>query len=147
MKNASRTSKERIGRAKKRRDSARAVELRKQRRRQYKLLAPPDVPHRRREARRWLDEFDVRITNPRVCERRPGERLFASIGERLAVADSLRDALRKADPELYRAVERLEFEDGARAFGITLAEWKARVARESTRISKVRAKMQRAGLI
>ena len=147
MKNASKISKRSSGRSRKRRDSARSRELRRERRRLYKLLAPPDVPHRRREARRWLDEFDVRITNPRMCERRPGERLFATIGERLAVAHALRDAARKADPELYRAVERLEFEDRTRAFGITLAEWKARVARESTRISKVRAEMRRAGLI
>jgi hypothetical protein len=111
------------------------------------LLAPPNVPHRRREARRWLDELTVRITNGRVCERRPGQRLFATVAEREAVADALRDALRRKDPELYCAVERLQFEDGTRDIRITLKEWKVRSARRSKHISKVRAEMQRAGLI
>ena len=113
----------------------------------YRLLAPPDVRHRRREARRWLDELTVRMTNPRVCERRPGERLFKSVQERLAVADALYDVLRKEDPELLRAVERLRFEDSTREYGITLEEWKQRSVCRSARVSKVRAEMRAAGLI
>jgi len=126
---------------------AAVAERRRERREQYRLLAPPDVRHRRREARRWLDEKAVRITNPRVCERRPGERLFDSLEERKAVADVLYDALRRNDPELLRAVERLLFEDGTRDMGITLEEWKIRSQRWSERISKVRAEMREAGLI
>lgn len=124
-----------------------AAERRRERREQYRLLAPPDVRHRRREARRWLDEKTVRTTNGRVCERRPGQRLFETVAERLAVADALYDALRRDDPELLRAVERLLFEDGTRDFGITLEEWKVRSHCRSERTSKVRAEMQRAGLI
>src|SRR5450432_394866 len=102
-------------------DRRRAVAQRRRERREfYRLLAPPDVRHRRREARRWLDEETVRITNPRFHERRPGERLFASVEERLAVADALYDVLRKEDPELLRAVERLRFEASTRDYGITL---------------------------
>ena len=89
----------------------------------------------------------VRMTNPRFCERRPDERLFKNVQERLAVADALYDALRKEDLELLRAVERLRFEDSTREYGITLEEWKRRSACRSARVSKVRAEMQGAGLI
>ena len=129
-------------------DRRRAVAQRHRERREfYRLLAPPDVRHRRREARRWLDEKAVRITNPRFCERRPGERLFESMEARQAVADALYDALRRNDPELLRAVERLLFEDSTRDYGITLEEWKRRSVCRSERISRVRAEVQRAGLI
>ena len=129
-------------------DRRRAVAQRRRERREfYRVLAPPDVRHRRREARRWLDEKAVRITNPRVCERRPGERLFESMEARQAVADALYDALRRNDPELLRAVERLLFEDSTRDYGITLEEWKRRSVCRSERISRVRAEVQRAGLI
>jgi hypothetical protein len=149
MTNGSKISKPATGHSKRPHDgdSARAAARRRERRQWYKLLAPRNVPHRRREARRWLDELTVRITNGRVCERRPGQRLFASVAEREAVADGLRDTLRRDDPELYGAVERLQFEDGTRDIGITLKEWKVRSARRSKHISKVRAEMQRAGLI
>jgi hypothetical protein len=69
------------------------------------------------------------------------------MAEREAVADALRDALRRKDPELYCAVERLQFEGGTRDIGITLKEWKVQSARRSKHISKVRGAMQRAGLI
>jgi hypothetical protein len=124
-----------------------AAERRRLQREWSRLSAPPDVRHRRREARRWLDEEAVRITNPPVSERHPGERLFDSMAERRAVADALRSALRRDDPELYRAVERLEFEDFTRDMGITFEEWKRRSAHRSARVSKVRAEMQRAGLL
>jgi hypothetical protein len=126
---------------------AAVAERRRERREQYRLLAPPDVRHRRREARRWLDEKAVRTTNPRVCERRPGERLFESLEERQAVADAMYDALRRDDPELLRAVQRLLFEDRTRDMGITLEEWKIRSHRWSERVSRVRAEMREAGLI
>ena len=129
-------------------DRARAAFARRlERREQYRILAPPDVRHRRREARRWLDEKAVRITNPRFCERRPGERLFESMEERQAVADDLYEALRQDDPELLRAVERLLFEDMTRDFGVTLEEWKRRSVCRSERVSRVRAEMRRAGLM
>ena len=146
MKNAFKLSKKRSGRST-RHDNALAAEVRRERRQYHKLFAPPDVPHRRREARRWLDELSVRISNPPITDRRPGERLFATIGERFEVADALRGILRKADPELYRAVQRIEFEDSNRSVGLTISEWKAQVARKWTRLSKVRAEMRRAGLI
>ena len=121
-------------------------ERRRARREQYRLLAPPDVRHRRREARRWLDEKAVRITNPRFCDRRPDERLL-SMEERQAVADALYDALRRDDPQLLRAVERLLFEDSTRDYDITLEGWKRRSVCRSARVSRVRAQMRRAGLI
>lgn len=128
-------------------DRRRAVARRRRERREfYRLLAPPDVRHRRREARRWLDEKAVRITNPRFCDRRPDEHLL-SMEERQAVADALYEALRLDDPELLRAVERLLFEDMTRDFGITLEEWKRRSHVRSARVSRVRAEMRRAGLV
>jgi hypothetical protein len=105
------------------------------------------VRQRRREARRWLDEMTVRTTNPRISERRPGERLFESIEERQAVSRVMYDALRRDDPELLHAVERLLFEDRTRDTGIALEEWKRRSHRRSERRSKVRAEMREAGLI
>ena len=147
MKNASAISKPGVA-PRETSDRRRAVAQRRRERREfYRLLAPPDVRHRRREARRWLDELTVRITNPRFCERRPDERLFASMEERQAVADALYDALRRDDPELLRAVERLLFEDSTRDYGITLEEWKARSVCRGERVSKVRAEMRAAGLI
>lgn len=123
-----------------------AAERRRLRRRYYKLLAPPNVPHRRREARRWLDEEAVRTSNGRVCERRPGQRLL-TVHKKIAMSDAMRETLRRDDPELHRAVERLVFEDVTRDTGISLEEWKARAQRWSKRISRVRAEMQRAGPI
>ena len=76
-----------------------------------------------------------------------GQRLFESAAERVAVADALYDALRGDDPELYRAVDRLQFENFACDIGITLEERKVRSHRRSERVSRVRAEMQRAGLI
>lgn len=129
-------------------DRRRAVAQRRLERREfYRLLAPPDVRHRRREARRWLDEMTVRITNPRLCERRPHEQLLGSMEERQAVSDALYDALRRDDPELLRAVERLLFEDSTRDYGITLEEWKSRSVCRGERVSNVRAEMRAAGLI
>jgi hypothetical protein len=124
-----------------------AAKRRRDRRQWYKLFAPPDVRHRRREARRWLDEMVVRTTNPCVSEWRQGQRLFESLAERQVVADALYDALRRDDPELYRAVERLSFEDSTRDLGITIEEWKARSHRRSERLSRVRSEMWSAGLI
>lgn len=89
----------------------------------------------------------MRITNPRFCERRPDERMFENMAERQAVADALYDALRREDPELLRAVERLLFEDSTRDYGITLEEWKIRSICRRERVSKVRAEMRAAGLI
>jgi hypothetical protein len=69
------------------------------------------------------------------------------MADRQAVADGLYDALRRDDPELLRAVERLLFEDSIREYGITLEEWKRRSHCRSERVSRVRAEMRRAGLV
>ena len=124
-----------------------AADRRRTRRECYRLLAPPDVRHRRREARRWIDEKSVRITNPRYSERLPGARLFNSMEERQAVADAMYDELRENDPELLRAVERLLFEDSTRDYAITLEEWKRRSAYRSARVSRVRVEMRATGRI
>ena len=89
----------------------------------------------------------VRSTNPRVFQRRPGERLFDTVAERKVVADALYEALRRDDPELLRAVERVRFEDNTRDMGVTLNQWKARSHRRSERLTNVRAEMQRTGRI
>ena len=86
------------------------------------------------------------MTNGRVCERRPGQKLL-SVAEGMAIADALQAALRRDDPELNRVVERLEWEDGTRDLGTTIEEWKIRSHRRSIRIAKVRAEMQREGLV
>jgi hypothetical protein len=117
------------------------AERRRQRREWYRLFAPTDVRRRRR------DELAVRTTNPRVCERRPGERLFESMAERRVVRDALHDALCQDDPELLHAVERLRFEGFTRDMGITIEEWRIRSQRRGERLSQVRAEMRAAGLI
>ena len=89
----------------------------------------------------------VRTTNPRVFQRRPGERLFNTVAERQVVRDALFDALRFSDPELLRAVERAQFEDSTRDTGITLEMWKARAHRRSERLTEVRAEMLRTGRV
>ena len=147
MKNASEISQPGVE-ARETSDRRRAVAQRHREWREfYRLLAPPDVRHRRGEARRWLDEKAVRITNPRFSEREPGERLFRNMEERQTVADVLYDALRRDDRELLRAVERLLFEDRTRGHGITLEEWKRRSHARSERVSRVRREMRDAGLI
>lgn len=110
------------------------------------MFAPPDVPARRREARRWMEEVAVLTLNGRVCERRPGQRLH-TVTEMIAMMEVFDRALRQRDPELYGAVQRLRFEEGARAIGITLEEWKRRAHRHSQRTASVRADMVRAGVI
>lgn len=149
MKTASKISKPGVGRNKIPLDDrvGPAAERRRDRRQWYRLFAPPDVRHRRREARRWIEEMIVRTTNPRVFQRRPGERLFDTVAERKVVADALYDALRRDDPELLLAVERVQFEDRARDTGITLEMWKSRSHRRSERLTEVRAEMQRTGRI
>ena len=62
-----------------------------------RLFAMPDIEHRRREARRWLDEFDVRITNPPFSAA-PGERLFETVAERMAVSKALKAKLKGRTP-------------------------------------------------
>ena len=149
MTSASKISKPGVGRSKIPLDDrvGPAARRRRDRRQWYKLLAPPDVRHRRREARRWLDQMVVRTTNPCVSQWRPGQRLFENLDERQVVTAALYDALRRDDPELYRAVERLSFEDRTRDMGITLEEWKARSHRRSERLSRVRSEMWSAGLL
>ena len=149
MKTASKISKPGVGRKKIPLDDrvGPAAERRRHRRQWYRLFAPPDVRHRRREARRWIEEMIVRSTNPRVFQRRPGERLFNTVAERQVVSDALFDALRLSDPELLRAVERVQFEGSTRDTGITLEVWKARAHRRSERLTEVRAEMLRTGRV
>jgi len=128
-------------------DAPEAAEFwRLERKRRYKLLAPPDVRHRRKEARRWLDELTVRCTNGRMHERRPNHR-HISFTESAAMWRTSYEELRLADPELHRAVVRLTFEDVTRRLGITMDQWRRRAHRDVLHISKVRAEMQRNGLV
>jgi hypothetical protein len=117
-----------------------------ERKRQYELLAPPNVPHRRKEARRWLDELKVRCSNGCVWERRPDHR-YISIKDGEILWSATLDALSRTDPELHRAVERVIFENVTRDLGISMDQWRQRSHRRSKHISKVRARMQRACLI
>ena len=57
------------------------------------------------------------------------------------------DALSRTDPELHRAVERVTFENVTRDLEISMDQWRKRSHRRSQHLSKVRARMQRAGLI
>jgi lipopolysaccharide biosynthesis protein len=109
------------------------------------LLAPPNVPHRKKEARRWLDELKVRCSNGSVWERRPDHRYISIEASEVLWMASL-DELSRTDPELHRAVERVIFENVTRDLGITVDEWRKRSHRRSQRISKLRAEMRR-GLV
>lgn len=149
MRNASKTSKQSPDRPRTAPDSnpvETAEFWRLERKRQYKLLAPPNVPHRRKEARRWLDELTVRCTNGSLSERRPDQR-YLTMKESQALRIASLEKLSKTDPELHRAVSRMSFETATRDLGITMDLWRKRAYRRALHISKVRAEMQRAGLI
>jgi hypothetical protein len=55
--------------------------------------------------------------------------------------------LEATDPELFKAVQRIMWENGLQDLGMPLEEWKIRAIRRVRRRSKVRAEMQRAGSI
>ena len=109
-------------------------------------MEPPNVRGRRREARRWLDEFSVRTVNGRVSQRRPQDRVL-TLAEGRAIADALHAALERDDPVLFKVVARVRWEEHMQYVGISLAEWLTRSHRRGNRIAKVRADMQRAGLV
>ena len=112
----------------------------------FAITGPPNVRGRRREARRWLDELSVRCYNGRSSQRRPGDRLL-TLAEGRAMADALYAALERDDPALFLVVERVSWEERMQYVGISLAEWLTRSHRRGNRIAKVRADMQRTGLV
>src|SRR5882762_9989798 len=90
--------------------------------------APPNVRRRRREARRWLNLLNALSTNPCRSQRQPGDGWLTN-EEKFAIWTNARQRLRHWDPELSRAVERIEWEDRARYEGITnmderVAQWR-----------------------
>jgi hypothetical protein len=120
-------------------DRRRAVaQGRLERREFYRLLAPPDVRHRRREARRWLDVLTVMSTNPCLSERRPGDGWLTN-DEKKSIWDRADELLRTQDPELFRAVDRVRWEKALRDASGTVKEWQARVARRSPALKTLRA--------
>ena len=96
--------------------------------------APPNVRRRRREARRWLNLLKALSTNPCRSERQPGDGWLTN-EEKFAIWRNARQRLRHWDPELYRIVERIEWEDRARYEGIPVieervAQWRIVCARQ-----------------
>ena len=123
--------------------------LRQRRRRlrgEYASILPPKPRRRIREARRWLDMLTVRCTNGRVCERRPGAR-YISFYESAEIHRRGLAELEVTDAELYKAVDRVMWEDTIQDLGIPLEEWKVLAGRRGRRLAKIRAEMQRAGSI
>jgi hypothetical protein len=106
---------------------------------------PPNVRGRRREARRWIDLMRVLTLNPRRSHARPGEGSM-SLAESRAIWAEARERLHQCDPELARAVERLEWEKRSRDVAGTLDEWKVRVMREAPRLDRLRAEMRQFGV-
>ena len=118
---------------------------RAERRRFWEYQAtPPDVRGRRSEARRWMDLLRVLSFNPSRSQQRPGDG-WIPFDETWAIQFEARDRLRQRDPELARAVERLQWERNRRDVGGTLDEWKVRVMRERPRLNRLRAEMRRYG--
>jgi hypothetical protein len=115
-------------------------------REEYASILPPKPRGRIREARRWLDVLTVRCTNGRVCERRPGAR-HISFYESAEIHRRGLAELEATDAELYKAVDRVMWEDTVQDLGIPLEEWKILAGRRGRRLAKVRAEMQRAGSI
>ena len=105
-------------------------------------LAPPDVRRRKREARRWLDMLTVMSTNPGVSERQPGDG-WLTHGEKKLIWALAHEQLRDSDPDLYRAVQRIEWEDSVRNQGITVREWRIRCARRWPLLKRLRAGLRR----
>jgi hypothetical protein len=83
--------------------------------------APPDVRRRKREARRWLNLLTVVSSDPSYSERRPGDGWF-TLAEKKTIWFRAHHQLRETDPELYRAVERVHWDDSVRNEGITVEE-------------------------
>jgi hypothetical protein len=124
-----------------------AYERRRRLRAENAILAPPNPRRRKREARRWLDMLAVRSTNGRVCERRPGARLL-SPSEGYEIHRRGFEQLEIRDPELYRAVHRVLWENMLENLDVTsVEEWRRRSLPRRRRLSRVRAEMQRAGSI
>ena len=107
---------------------------------------PPKPRGRIREARRWLDVLTVRCTNGRVCERRQGARHIGFYESAEIHRRGLAE-LEITDPELYKAVDRVMWEETVQDLGLPLEEWKILARRRGRRLAKVRAEMQRAGSI
>jgi hypothetical protein len=111
---------------------------------------PHDLTPRQRGTSSHFDDAMIRNRSRRMTVAQLKERMdarFNVVDQRFDAIDQRFDAVDQEDPELLRAVERLLFEDFVRGMGITLEEWKIRSHRRSERISKVRAEMQRAGLV
>lgn len=101
-------------------------------------LLPPNVRHRRREARRWLDLLTVVSTNPGLSQRRPGDGWLTN-AEKISIWERAYEQLRENDAELSRAVDRVRWEDVHRNASGTVKEWQARIARRSPALKRLRA--------
>ena len=108
-------------------------------------LAPPNVRRRKREARRWLDMLTVMSTNPGVSERQPGDG-WLTIEDKKLIWDIAHAQLRESDPDLYRAVQRVEWDDSVRNQGVTVKQWRIRCARRWPRLKRLRAALRGAEL-
>jgi hypothetical protein len=104
--------------------------------------APPNVRRRKREARAWLDLLTVVSSNPGCSERRPDDG-WLTIAEKKEIWDRAHDRLRQRDRELFRAVERVDWEESVRYEGLTLAEWHVMVARPWPARKRLRAALRR----
>jgi hypothetical protein len=89
-----------------------------------------------REARRWLDEINVLSTNGRVRDRLPGVRHIMP-SEGFTVYWNESEALRVRDPELYAVVNDIARRETDAHMRMTLAEWKADVAKNMPRRSRM----------
>ena len=89
-------------------------------------LAPPNVRGRKREARRWLDMLTV-MSIESGHQRATARRRLADVSRRRdRIWDLAQAQLRESDPDLYRAVVRVEWDDDIRNRGITVKQWKIR---------------------
>ena len=110
-----------------------------------KTYPPPKcVRGRRRQARLWLDMVTVLCQDPPLSERIP-EDGWKTHAEMLWIWKTAHDRLRERDLELFRVVERLEWEE--RKAGDLLLKtpkkWFARFDQKAPRIRRVRAMMRR----
>jgi hypothetical protein len=80
----------------------------------------------------------VMSTNPGASERQPGDG-WLTLEEKKRISDLAHEQLRESDPDLYRAVERLEWEARILFQDLTIKEWQINCARRWPLLKRLRA--------
>jgi hypothetical protein len=107
----------------------------------YDCLAPPKPRRRKREARRWLDLLAVFTTNGLPRNRWPGQRLLDP-RDGFVIRDEAMRRLERRDPDLFKAVEYVQWRANTVNLDISIEEWKVRAHRCVARIERLRVELR-----